>query len=163
ISDVHGNLEAFQAVLADIASHSVDEIYCLGDTTGYGPNPLECLDLTIGLHVVLLGNHDHAVLFGSDGFGSCAEGGILWSRSQLESAVEDPAVNHRHLHFLLNRPRSYREGNVLYVHASPRDPMNDYVFPEDIYNQRKMGKIGEDFKNCCFNGHTHIPGIFLEV
>jgi predicted phosphodiesterase len=61
-SDVHGNLEALQAVLADIARKPVEALYCLGDTVGYGPNPLECLDLTMGMKVVLLGNHDQYVL-----------------------------------------------------------------------------------------------------
>ena len=44
ISDIHGNLEALLAVLADIRNQSVDDIYCLGDIIGYGPNPCECLD-----------------------------------------------------------------------------------------------------------------------
>ncbi len=47
ISDIHGNLEALEAVLSDIAEVSVDEIYCLGDIIGYGPNPCECLDLVM--------------------------------------------------------------------------------------------------------------------
>ena len=44
ISDIHGNLEALQAVLADIKSQGISEIYCLGDVVGYGPNPRECID-----------------------------------------------------------------------------------------------------------------------
>jgi predicted phosphodiesterase len=67
-SDAHANLEALQAVLADMARQSVDAVYCLGDTTGYGPNPLECLDLTMNLPVVLLGNNDQGVLFDPEGF-----------------------------------------------------------------------------------------------
>ena len=47
ISDIHGNLEALQSVLAHIADQQVDEIFCLGDIIGYGPNPCECLDLVI--------------------------------------------------------------------------------------------------------------------
>jgi diadenosine tetraphosphatase ApaH/serine/threonine PP2A family protein phosphatase len=50
----------------------------------------------------------------------------------------------------------------LYVHGSPRNHLNEYVFPEDIYNDRKMGRLGEAFGGVCFNGHTHIPGIFVE-
>jgi len=67
-SDIHGNLEAAQAVLDDIARHPVDALYCLGDTTGYGPNPLECLDLTMSMQVVLLGNNDQGVLYDPEGF-----------------------------------------------------------------------------------------------
>jgi predicted phosphodiesterase len=58
LSDIHGNLEALTAVLADIQNYGVSEIYNLGDTLGYGPNPAECLDLAMTMDVVLLGNHD---------------------------------------------------------------------------------------------------------
>jgi diadenosine tetraphosphatase ApaH/serine/threonine PP2A family protein phosphatase len=51
---------------------------------------------------------------------------------------------------------------VLYVHGSPRNHLNEYVFPEDIENERKMTRLGEMFGRVCFNGHTHIPGIFIE-
>jgi diadenosine tetraphosphatase ApaH/serine/threonine PP2A family protein phosphatase len=51
---------------------------------------------------------------------------------------------------------------VLYVHGSPRNHLNEYVFPEDIYNERKMTGLGEKFGRLCFNGHTHVPGIFRE-
>jgi hypothetical protein len=67
-SDAHGNLEALQAVLADIARQRVDTVYNLGDTTGYGPNPVECIDLAMGMPVVLLGNNDQGILFDPDGF-----------------------------------------------------------------------------------------------
>ena len=59
-------------------------------------------------------------------------------------------------------PRSKRENGLLYVHGSARNPLNEYVFPEDIYNQRKMERIFALVDKYCFQGHTHIPGIFLE-
>jgi hypothetical protein len=67
-SDVHANLEALQAVLADVARLGVTEVYNLGDTTWYGPNPIECIDLAMGMRVVLLGNNDQGILFDPDGF-----------------------------------------------------------------------------------------------
>jgi hypothetical protein len=67
-SDAHGNLEALQAVLADASRQQVSDVYNLGDTTGYGPNPIECLDLAMGMRVVLLGNNDQGILFDPDGF-----------------------------------------------------------------------------------------------
>ena len=67
-SDAHGNLEALQAVLADATGQRVAAVYNLGDTTGYGPNPVECLDLAMGMTVVLLGNNDQGILFHPDGF-----------------------------------------------------------------------------------------------
>jgi predicted phosphodiesterase len=67
ISDDHANLEALQAVLDDIARQTVDDIYCLGDVIGYGPNPRECLNLVQKCKLVLLGNHDYAALAGRQG------------------------------------------------------------------------------------------------
>ena len=80
ISDIHGNLEALRAVLADIEAKNVDEIYCLGDVVGYGPNPCECVDLVMELDVCLLGNHDQAALFDPEGFNAGAELNIFWTR-----------------------------------------------------------------------------------
>jgi hypothetical protein len=67
-SDVHGNLEALQAVRAEVSRQHVSSVYNLGDTMGHGPNPIECLDLAMGMGVVLLGIFDHGVLFDTDGF-----------------------------------------------------------------------------------------------
>ena len=67
-SDAHGNLEALQAVLGDISRQHVTAVYNLGDTTGYGPNPIECIDLAMGMRVVLLGNNDQGILFDPEGF-----------------------------------------------------------------------------------------------
>ena len=67
-SDAHGNLEALQAVLADATDQRVNGVYNLGDTTGYGPNPIECLDLAMSMTVALLGNNDQGILFHPDGF-----------------------------------------------------------------------------------------------
>jgi hypothetical protein len=64
-SDIHGNLEALQAVLA-AAPQQATTIYNLGDTVGHGPNPIECLDLAMGMEVVLLGFYDHGILFDPD-------------------------------------------------------------------------------------------------
>ena len=74
LSDVHSNLEALEAVLADVAEHGVEDVYCLGDMVGYGPNPRECLDLLIErCKVVILGNHDQGVLFDPVSFNPSAE------------------------------------------------------------------------------------------
>ena len=89
ISDVHSNLEGLEAVLADIESQGITEIYCLGDIIGYGPNPRECIDLIINCDACLLGNHDQGPLFDPEGFNSGAERAIFWTREQLEA----PKVN----------------------------------------------------------------------
>jgi diadenosine tetraphosphatase ApaH/serine/threonine PP2A family protein phosphatase len=161
-SCAHANLEALQAVLSDASRQRVAAVYNLGDTTGYGPNPRECLDLAMGLPVVLLGNFDHSILIDPDGYGPIAERSVFWARSLLLSSVEDPTIRERRRYFLAGLPRSYQEGDILYVHGSPRNPLNEYVFPEDICNERKMTRLGEKFARLCFNGHTHLPGIFVE-
>jgi diadenosine tetraphosphatase ApaH/serine/threonine PP2A family protein phosphatase len=55
-----------------------------------------------------------------------------------------------------------KEDGFLYVHGSARNPLNEYVFPEDIYNLRKMERIFSQIDKYCFQGHTHVPGVFTE-
>ena len=162
ISDIHGNLEALEAVLADVdAQPNIEDLFCLGDIVGYGPNPRECVDLVMKrASVTILGNHDQAALFDPEGFNAGAERAIFWTRSMLES--DRPEANERRWEFLGELPRMRREEDVLYVHGSARNPLNEYVFPEDIYNQRKMERIFALVDKYCFQGHTHIPGVFRE-
>ena len=161
ISDIHGNLEAFEAVLADIAQQGISEIYCLGDIIGYGPNPGECLDLVIHkAKVTILGNHDQAALFDPDGFNPVALKAIYWTRDRLE--VGNPNAVNRRWDFLGELPRTRSEDEIIFIHGSPREPTNEYVFPEDIYNQAKMEALFGRLKKYSFQGHTHIPGVFTE-
>ena len=64
--------------------------------------------------------------------------------------------------FLAGLPRTYRDGDLMFVHGSPRSPLNEYVFPEDIYNQRKIERIFGFIHKYCFQGHTHVPGVFTD-
>ena len=162
ISDIHSNLEALEAVLADIRRQEIKEIYCLGDIIGYGPNPRECIDLVMKLDVCILGNHDQGALFDPEGFNSGAERAIFWTREQLEKPLGSPADNAKRWDFLGELPRNRRENGFLFVHGSARNPLNEYVFPEDIYNQRKMEKIFSLIEHHCFQGHTHVPGVFTQ-
>jgi len=160
ISDVHGNLEALQEVLADIRRESISEIYCLGDVIGYGPNPRECLDLVRRqTKVCILGNHDQAAMFDPDGFNPVALRAIYWTREQLERGGSTSEINDR-WDFLGELPRLREEAEFLFVHGSVREPTNEYVFPEDVYDSRKMTEIFSRLKSYCFQGHTHIPGVF---
>jgi predicted phosphodiesterase len=158
ISDIHGNLEGLEAVLAHIKEQGITEVYCLGDIVGYGPNPRECIDLVMSCPVCLLGNHDQGALFDPDGFNAGAERAIFWTRKMLETG----SGNKKRWDFLGELPRMHREGDLLFVHGSARNPLNEYVFPEDVYNQRKMERIFGLVKKYCFQGHTHIPGVFTE-
>jgi predicted phosphodiesterase len=162
ISDIHGNLEALQAVMADIASQNVQEIYCLGDIIGYGPNPNECLDIVIDkCQVTILGNHDQAALFDPDGFNPSALQAIYWTRDQLDHGPGSRADIDRRWDFLGELPRMCREDKLLFVHGSPRDPTNEYVFPEFVFDRRKMDLLFGRVEQYCFQGHTHQPGVFL--
>jgi predicted phosphodiesterase len=162
ISDIHGNLEALEAVLDDIQQQRIDEIFCLGDIIGYGPNPRECIDLVMqNCEVSLLGNHDEGALFDPNGFNIGAERAIFWTRDQLETGG-DSAQRERRWDFLSELHRTYRTGPYLFVHGSPRNPLSEYIFPEDIYNQRKMERLFQLVEHYCFQGHTHVPGVFTE-
>ena len=160
ISDIHGNFEALKAVLEHLRQQDVEETYCLGDIIGYGPNPCECLDAVIEMaQVTILGNHDQAALFDPEGFNPVALQAVYWTRDQLDRVGPRDAVNRR-WDFLGELPRLVNEGEFLFVHGSPREPTNEYVFPEDVYNQRKMDALFNRFEKFCFQGHTHIPGVF---
>ncbi len=162
ISDIHGNLEALEAVLNDIQGQAISEIFCLGDIIGYGPNPRECIDRVMDTcKTTLLGNHDQGAMFDPDGFNIGAERAIFWTRSQLENPT-DRSDNERRWEFLGDLPRSHRMGPFLFVHGSPRNPLSEYIFPEDIYNHRKMERLFQLVERYCFQGHTHVPGIFTE-
>jgi predicted phosphodiesterase len=162
ISDIHSNLESLEAVLADIRGQEVDEIYCLGDLVGYGPNPREVIDEIMKCKMCLLGNHDQGALFDPEGFNTGAERAIFWTREQLENADARPQDRDRRWSFLGELPRTFLEDNTLFVHGSARNPLNEYVFPEDIYNKRKLEKIFALIPKYAFQGHTHVPGVFTE-
>src|SRR5262249_52985571 len=128
---------------------------------GYGPDPAGCLDLARDFQVTLLGNHDQAALFDPEAFGPVAERAIFWTRQQLETQGSREE-RERRWEFLASRPLRHEEVGRLFVHGSARNPLNEYVFPEDIYNQRKMERIFALVERCCFQGHTHLPGVFIE-
>lgn len=166
LSDIHGNLEALEASLEDARSQGVEEFYCLGDIVGYGPNPRECVDLVRPFARTILGNHDSAALFDPEGFSAGAEKAIHWTRAQVElpqgdSRQENDACLAR-MRFLCKLPRVLREENVLYVHGSARNPLNEYVFPEDVHCKPKYVKIFQAIQRLCFQGHTHVPGVFTQ-
>jgi diadenosine tetraphosphatase ApaH/serine/threonine PP2A family protein phosphatase len=163
ISDIHANLPALEAVLADIDSTGkVEKIYCLGDVIGYGPQPLECLDLVASrCKLILMGNHEHAVLYGAFGFHSAAKKAIDWTRETLKNASRKKAL----WELLLNLPVRHEIGDTLLVHGSPRDPVMEYVLESDLWegaDPEKMDGIFKGFKRLCFVGHTHRPGVFTE-
>jgi diadenosine tetraphosphatase ApaH/serine/threonine PP2A family protein phosphatase len=163
VSDIHGNLEAFTVVLEEIQRRGITEIICLGDVVGYGPNPMECLDLVIArTRQSLMGNHDFAVFYEPFNFNSGAEMACFWTRAQFENDP-DPVRRANRWKFLGNLPARIKTPEYVGVHASPRRPINEYIFPDDIYtNPTKFVSLFERFDKLCFVGHTHVPGVFLE-
>jgi len=163
ISDIHSNLAALRAVLDDIERRQIKEIFCLGDIVGYGPEPCQCLDLVIDRQIVsIMGNHDHAVFYEPTNFNTGAERASYWTRKTLE---EDPDSEKRgrRWSFLGRLPVSIKMGRIMMVHGSPRRPVNEYIFPDDIYtNSAKLLTIFEKVDHLCFVGHTHVPGVFLD-
>ncbi len=164
ISDIHGNLEALEAVLADIDRRGIEQIVCLGDVIGYGPNPRECLDRVIErCSLCLMGNHDHAVLYEPTNFNQIAERAAYWTREMLETDPQRDRRNRRWA-FLGKLPMRHKRNDVLFVHASPRRPINEYIFPEDVFTNPQ--KVTANFERLdarlCFVGHTHQPGVFLD-
>lgn len=148
ISDIHGNLEALDAVLSFVDKLAPFQLYCLGDVVGYGVNPQECLDrLRNEANLMLAGNHDLAVagVIPSDDFNTMALEAVQWTRAAL--GAED-------LSSLANLPLVYIDGDYCFAHASPIRPMQfDYVRTlEDV--GEVLSSIGQRF---CFVGHTHLP------
>ena len=163
ISDIHGNLEALQRVLRDIERREADEIVCLGDIIGYGPNPLECLDLVRqSCAFALMGNHDFAVLYEPTSFNASAEGASYWTRKQFE-LEPSPGLRRQRWEYLGSLPMRKRHRDSVWVHASPRRPINDYIFPDDVITApTKMQQVFDRVDRRCFLGHTHVAGMFTD-
>jgi len=170
ISDIHSNTEALLAVLKDIDERQITQIICLGDVVGYGPEPKECVDL-IAKHaaITLMGNHDYAVLYEPNQFNMSAETASFWTRAQLET---EPDLEKRNARWELLGSLPVKHGipgeplgmgELMFVHGSPRRPINEYIFPDDVYNApSKVASSLERVGHLCFVGHTHVPGVFID-
>lgn len=153
IADIHSNLAAFSAVLEDIRSRrGADEIWCLGDTVGYGPEPHECLELLRKYpHVAVAGNHDLAAVGKIDtaDFNPEAAAAAHWTARQL--SPED-------IEYLAGLPLVVMRNDFTLVHGSPRYPIWEYIF--------SIETARENFPHFqtrfCLVGHSHVPIIFRE-
>ncbi|MHC4294718.1 MAG: metallophosphoesterase family protein [Planctomycetota bacterium] len=171
ISDIHSNLDALSAVLEDIGARNVEQIICLGDVVGYGPQPKECLDLVMEkVSITLMGNHDYAVLYEPSNFNIGAENASFWTRRILEDEADIEKRNAR-WDFLGSLPVKHTLGGDLlgvseltFVHGSPRKPTSEYIFPDDVYNNpNKVNGLFDRFNDICFVGHTHVPGVIFDA
>jgi diadenosine tetraphosphatase ApaH/serine/threonine PP2A family protein phosphatase len=153
IADIHANLAAFTAVLDDIQRRGeVEEIWCLGDVVGYGPDPHECIELLRQLnHVCIPGNHDWAAIGKIDTsvFNPDAALACQWTARQL--SPED-------IEYLEALPLVIEKGDFTLAHGSPREPIWEYLL--------STGNARENFDYFktpfCLVGHSHVPLVFKQ-
>lgn len=169
ISDIHANAEALRTVLADIQARAIDRVICLGDIVGYGPDPLECVDLVRERCAwSLMGNHDFGVLYEPTNFNANAESAAFWTREQFDREPDEKQRADRYAFLGRLRVRVVEtppDGNttVLAVHGSPRRPINEYIFPDDAMNSPdKIRAIFDRVERLAVVGHTHVPGVFTD-
>ena len=148
ISDVHANLYALEAVLAEIDRDPPDAIWCLGDTVGYGPRPNECCELVRErADLVLIGNHDLVALGTAEvalaDFNPEAAEASRWTARELSDD------SRRFLEAL--QPTAETEGAQLF-HGSPRDPVWEYVLTEVV----ALESLQATHAPVVLVGHTHV-------
>ncbi len=166
ISDIHSNLEALTAVFARIDAEKVDDVICLGDVIGYGPDPDACVDLIRRrCRFTIRGNHDDALMGDAVDFNAIAREVIDGTRQLMKPGLFSSREKKARWEFLrrLEERRAMSDGHVLYVHGSPRDPIKEYVMPHWVmYSPEKLQDVFTQIPHVCFIGHTHLPGVFVE-
>ncbi len=151
ISDIHGNRQAFEATLEAIAASEAAELWCLGDLVGYGADPDACVELAREhAAVCLAGNHDLAVTgeIPLDEFSRGASLAAQWTREVMAPA---------NIEFLAGLQPQGHEGSVGLYHASPRDPIWEYVLSTllaELCLDRQTDRV-------CLVGHSHVALSFV--
>lgn len=153
LSDIHANMEALEAVLAD--AEGFDTVWFLGDAVGYGPQPNECVELLHSLdpQYWLAGNHDWAALGKLDlaDFNPEARAAAEWTAERLEDGVRA---------FLeASEPRrEAKRAGVTLAHGSPRHPIWEYILDPATATENFEAFTTKN----CFFGHTHVPAVYEE-
>ncbi len=154
VADVHANLEAFEAVIADARAQGwVDAIWSLGDIVGYGPQPTECVALLRDFtYLAIAGNHDLAAIdaIGLEEFNSLAAQSAAWTKAQLSE--HDRA-------WLAGLPRTVIEDDFTLVHGSLSDPVWDYL----TTSADAAANFQLQTTPYCLIGHSHLPLAFVEI
>ena len=151
IADIHANLAAFRAVLDDIEHRGgVEEVWCLGDVVGYGPDPHQCIELLHRYkHVCVAGNHDWAAIgkIDTSEFNPDAAAACHWTAQQL--SPED-------IEYLESLPLVIQQGDFTLVHGSPREPIWEYLISVSSA-KKNFAYFQSQF---CLVGHSHMPLVF---
>jgi predicted phosphodiesterase len=149
LTDIHGNREAYQAVLDDAAAHGADRLVLLGDFVGYGPDPEWCCETAARLvgegALAVKGNHDSAASGGAEAMASLATRAMDWTRGRLTEA---------HRAFLAGLPMTAGEGDILFVHASANHPEAWSYVTSDTRATPSFRAVSARVILC---GHTHTP------
>jgi predicted phosphodiesterase len=151
LSDIHANLPALEAVAADLPP--VDEVWVLGDTVGYGPQPNEVIATLQGLGArSVLGNHDGAAIGTVDVayFNPDARAAIEWTAGVLDANARS---------YIAALPEVRADGELTAVHGSPRDPIWEYITGPAI----AAANLEAFETRLCLFGHTHLPVAFRAV
>lgn len=153
IADIHGNLEALEAVLEKIGRDGIKVVLCAGDIIGYGANPNECVQLVRErCDAVVMGNHDASADLHNIGyFDQAAADCLRWSHK---------ALSNQNMRYLLGLKTSivteYSGRSIYMVHGRPMDNVYEYVYPD--IGEREAREL---LRNCRSDvlvlGHTHMP------
>ncbi len=153
ISDIHGNLHALNAVISDIYSRDIDEIWCLGDIVGYGAFPEECLEIVReNCAIILGGNHDLAAAGSIDiyDFNPEALQAIEWTAENISVESRDFLANLEPL-----KEINLKDRKIVLSHGSPSNPVWEYVF--GVYEaHRVFYSLQERDATVSILGHSHI-------
>jgi diadenosine tetraphosphatase ApaH/serine/threonine PP2A family protein phosphatase len=149
LSDIHANLPALEAVAADLPS--VDQVWVLGDTVGYGPQPNEVVSTlqAMGARSVL-GNHDGAAIGTVDPswFNPDARAAIEWTAEAIDANTRS---------YIATLPEVRRDADLTAVHGSPRDPIWEYITDPGV----AAANLDAFETRLCLFGHTHLPVVYL--
>ncbi len=153
VSDIHSNLAALEATLADIDARSgVGELWNLGDIIGYGPDPVDCIRLIRKrASLSIVGNHDLAAIgsISTDDFNPHARAACLWNGKQLSG--EDIA-------YLKALPQKLGRSEFTFVHGSPRAPVWEYIVDSTV----ATANFEHFDTRFCLVGHSHVPFVAAE-
>ena len=157
LADIHANLPALQAVLADIDQQGIEQALVLGDSVGYGPHPKACIELLQQRDfTVIKGNHDYAVAEGQfkHGFSTHARTVAAWTREQLDASE---------LNWLDTLPTHIRENEWLAVHGSPVDKSYFFAYVYRMSYEANLDNLQQRAIPICFHGHTNMTGIYYRT